>query len=72
MKYSIQRRYQIISRSVVVFNIQMFTMKCEVGIILLENLKFGDRPMKMLDKTKIMTPDQVKVNFSCFDQLIKR
>jgi hypothetical protein len=26
----------------------------------------------MLDKAKIMTPDQVKVNFSCFDQLIKR
>ena len=41
----------------------MFTKKNETGIILLENLKFGDRPMKMLDKTKIMTLEQVKVIF---------
>ena len=40
---------------------QMFTMKKEVGILLLENLKLGESPMKMLDKTKLMTVDQIKV-----------
>jgi hypothetical protein len=40
---------------------QMFTMKKEVGILLLENLKLGESPMKMPDKTKLMTVDQIKV-----------
>jgi hypothetical protein len=40
---------------------KMFVKKPEVGIILLDNLKFGDRPMKMLDKSKLMTLEQVRV-----------
>ena len=39
----------------------MFFAKPEVGIILLDNLCFGDHPMKMLDKRKIMTVEQSRV-----------
>jgi hypothetical protein len=46
---------------------QMFTMKKEVGILLLENLKLGESPMKMLDKTKLMTVDQIKVKTQTFE-----
>ncbi len=45
----------------------MFTMKKEVGILLLENLKLGESPMKMLDKTKLMTVDQIKVKTQTFE-----
>ena len=41
--------------------LQMFFGKPEVGIIVLENLGFGDRPRKMLDKPQIMTLEQTRV-----------
>jgi len=44
----------------------MFTKKPEIGIILLHNLRFGDRPMKMLDKSKLMTLEQVRVSQNIF------
>jgi hypothetical protein len=49
--------------------LKMFTKKSEVGIILMENLKARDRPLKMLDKKKIMTPDQVRVVFQTLARL---
>ena len=36
--------------------------KWDLGIILMENLKLKEKPMKMLDKAKIMTTNQVKVS----------
>ena len=39
----------------------MFLNKPEEGIILMNNLKSGAEPMKLLDKTKIMTVPQAKV-----------
>ena len=42
--------------------LQMFIKKRELGIILLENLTARDRPMKMLDKSQIMTTNQVRVS----------
>ena len=48
----------------------MFTKKAEVGIILLHNLGFGDRPMKMLDKSRLMTLEQVRVRTTLLNRLI--
>jgi hypothetical protein len=42
--------------------LKMFTMKREIGLLLLENMRAGENPMKMLDKAKIMTYDQVRVD----------
>ena len=39
----------------------MFLNKPETGIILMKNLKAGAEPMKMLEKTRIMTVPQAKV-----------
>jgi hypothetical protein len=40
----------------------MFFDKPETGIILLDNLRFGDHPLKMLDKKKFLTVQQSKAS----------
>jgi len=43
----------------------MFFDKPETGIILLDNLRFGDHPLKMLDKKKFLTVQQSKASAHC-------
>jgi len=55
-------------RSVLVAR-RMFLNKPELGIILLGNLKFGDQPLKMLDRTKLLMPGQCRVVFQSLAKL---
>jgi hypothetical protein len=49
----------------------LLAKKYECGILLLENLKFGEKPMKMHDKSKIMTVDQVSISPTSFCAKVK-
>ena len=52
--------------------LKMFTMKHEIGLLLLENMKSDEKRMKMLDKAKIMTTDQVRVCLFCLQIIFLR